>query len=209
MHCPACRQRITETEATCLQCGFSLDALAAQMGIPPQLRPPVTDLAQVLSSTGKRSLISSIQFLEQRFPDVSAVVVVAKIPSNLTPEVYAFWLFNRTNLFSAVERGGDNHGLLLLIDPQTSRALATIGYGLEPFVSELTLEKCLRPAVPYLAKQKFAEAGVSFFREVERQFTELTRQMPKIFGYTETLPWLDATTGELTHAAQNENEDLY
>lgn len=209
MHCPACRQRITETEASCLQCGFSLEALATQMGIPPQLSPPVADLARVLGGSGRRSLINSIQFLEQRFPEVSASVVIAEVPKGLKPEVYAFWLFNRANLFSAVERGGDNHGLLLLIDPQTSLALATVGYGLEPFVSELTLEKCLRPAVPYLAKQKFAEAGVAFFREIERQFTELTQQLPNVFGYTESLPWLDATTGELTHAAQNEHEDPY
>jgi uncharacterized membrane protein YgcG len=209
MHCPACRQRITETEATCLQCGFSLEALTAQMGIQPQLSPPVADLARVLSSHGRRSLINSIQFLEQRFPEVSATIVIAEVPQGLKPEVYAFWLFNRANLFSAVERGGDNHGLLLLIDPQTSLALATIGYGLEPFISELTLEKCLRPAVPYLAKKKFAEAGVSFFREAERQFTEQAQQMPEVFGYTESLHWLDSTTGELTHSAQDEHEDPY
>lgn len=209
MHCPACRQRITETEAACLQCGFSMEALAAQMGIPPQLSPPVADRSRVLSAAAKRSVISSIQFLEQRFPEVTATLVIDEVPRNLKPEVYAFWLFNRANLFSAVERGGDNHGLMLLIDPQTSLALATIGYGLEPFVSELTLEKCLRPATTHLEKSKFAEAAVSFFREVERQFTELTAQMPRTFGYSETLPWLDARTGELSLAVQNDNEYLY
>lgn len=209
MHCPACRQRITETEAACLQCGFSMEALASQMGIPPQLSPPVADRSRVLSAAAKRSVISSIQFLEQRFPEVTATLVIDEVPPNLKPEVYAFWLFNRANLFSAVERGGDNHGLMLLIDPQTSLALATIGYGLEPFVSELTLEKCLRPATLHLTKKKFAEAAVAFFREAERQFTELTTQMPLVFGYSDSQPWLDSTTGELSMAVQNDNEDPY
>lgn len=209
MRCPACHQSITETEAACAQCGFSLDALAAQMGIPPQLTPPVADLAQILSSTSHRALARAVNLLEQRFPDIEATVVIAEIPPHLTPETYSFWLFNRTSLFSETQKGGDNHGVLLLFDATTPKATVTIGYGLEPFVPEPTLELCLRAASHSLLKSKYVPAAEAFFREMERQFTILSTQWPTVFGYTETTLWLDSATGETTLATQAGDSDPY
>jgi uncharacterized membrane protein YgcG len=209
MRCPACRQSITETEPACLQCGFSLAALASQMGIAPQLTRPVADVDNVLSATERRTMTKAVQQLEQRFPDISGVVVITEIPANLTPEIYAFWLFNRTSLFSEVEKGGNNHGMLLLLDAMSPRAAVMIGYGLEPLLPETTLELCLRPLAASLLNGKRTAAVEAFFRELERQLTTLAETWPQIFGYTESAPWFESGTGEMKMATQVSNTDPY
>lgn len=45
-------------------------------------------------------MAKAAQTLEQHFPDISGVVIIAEILANLTPELYAFWRFNRTSLIS-------------------------------------------------------------------------------------------------------------
>ncbi len=209
MRCPACRQPITETEASCRQCGFTMEALAAQMGIAPQLTRPVADLGGVLSASEHRTMARAVQLMEQRFPDISGAVVISEIPAHLTPELYAFWLFNRTSLFSAVEKGGNNHGVLLLLDSQSTRAAVMIGYGLEPLVPETILEICLRPVAASLLKGNLAAAGEAFFRELERQFTTLTAKWPLTFGYTETEPWFESGTGKMIMTTQTGGDDIY
>jgi uncharacterized membrane protein YgcG len=179
------------------------------MGISPQLTRPVADIANVLSATERRAMAKAVQTLEQRFPDISGVVVIAEIPANLTPELYSFWLFNRSSLFSEVEKGGNNHGLLLLLDATSLRAAVMIGYGLEPLLPEMILELCLRPLAASLLKGKRASAVEAFFREMERQLTTLAKTWPQIFGYTESEPWFESGTGELVKSAQIGNADLY
>jgi uncharacterized membrane protein YgcG len=209
MHCPACRHTLTETEAVCGHCQFSLGALSAQMGIAPQLTPPMADLAEVLSRKEKQAVVSEIERLEQRFPDIVGIVVFAQIPDNLSLELYAFWLFNRTSLFSTIEQGGSNHGVLLLIDADKPRATAMIGYGLEPLIPQQTLEVCLIGASHHLKKGNRGGAAEAFFRELPRQLLELSSAWPKIFGYSETQPWYDSSTGQLVQAVHQPDGDLY
>ena len=209
MHCPSCRQSLTETDAVCGHCQFSLGALNAQLGIPPQLTPPIADLAEILTRKEKQALTKEIDQLEQRFPDIVGITVFARIPEAVTPELYAFWLFNRASLFSSLEQGGNNHGMLLLIDADRAHATAMIGYGLEPLISQQTLEICLIGASHHLKKGKRAEAAAAFFREFPRQLLQLSSTWPQTFGYTETTPWYDSSTGELVQTVHQQDGDLY
>jgi uncharacterized membrane protein YgcG len=209
MRCPACRNEIHEGDAACTACGFTLAALDPHLGIPPQLTPPVVDMAQVLSSGARRTLAQATRHAEQHFPDLHAVVITAAVPAQFTPELYAFWLFNRTSLFSEVEKGGDNHGVLLLLDTQSARCAAMIGYGLEPLMPMPALETSLTAATPYLIKQNYASAGLAFFRELERQLELASETWPRAFGYSESMPWFDSSTGSLLTSTQSVSEDLY
>lgn len=209
MRCPACRNVIHEGDAACTACGFTLAALDPHLGIPPQLTPPVVDMAQVLSSSARRTLVEATRRAEQHFPDLHAMVITAVVPANYSPELYAFWLFNRTGLFSEVEKGGDNHGVLLLLDTQTARCAVMIGYGLEPLMTTLALETSLTAATPYLMKQNYASAGLAFFREFERQLELASAGWSRTFGYSESTPWFDSSTGNMLALAQSAGEDLY
>lgn len=211
MRCPACRHSLLEHDLSCPQCQFSLDALAQTMGIPLVLNAPLADLTRTLSSAERRAVLRTVGTLHQRFPQLSFAAVLMDVPSGILPAVQAFWLFNRGSLFSAVERGGDNHGVLLLLDTRLDRAAAMIGYGLEPFVSEMILETCLMAAAPSLAKSKHGEAIEAFARELERQLTAVVQPLPRTFGYVEDGNWRECGSGGSATPVlvQPDSEDLY
>jgi len=193
----------------CTACGFSLGALSAQMGIPPQLTPPIADLDRVLLPRQRRALAEAIDLLEKRFPDIVCVVVITQIPESVAPEIYAFWLYNRGSLFSTVEQGGSNHGVLLLIDSEKPRAAVMIGYGLEPFVSPSLLDLCLQSASPLLLRDNIGAAAEAFFKELAKQLLVLSDQWPATFGYSDDVPWFDSATGELLQVHKPEQAELY
>ncbi len=209
MRCPACQQPLREGDTACTGCGFTLASLDAHLGIPPQLTAPVADMAKVLSYRATRTLVEAVRHLEQRFPDLRCVVVTADIPANFTPELYAFWLFNRAGLFSAVEKGGDNHGVLLLLDAQAPRCVVSIGYGLEPLLPPAALETALMAASPYMTKNNDGGGGAAFFRELGRQLGMASQRWSQTFGYTDTADWFDSGTGTLMRADTSADEDLF
>nr|WP_246431145.1 TPM domain-containing protein [Prosthecobacter dejongeii] len=172
------------------------------------LNGPLVDLARVLSGSQRRSVLKTIQALHQRFPQVSLAAVMTDLLPEIPLALHAFWLFNRGSLFSAVERGGDNHGVLLLIDTSSQRAVTIIGYGLEPFVSEMTLEVCLNAAAGSLAKEEYGPALEAFIREIERQLTTLQHQLPRTFGFEDAGTWL-ASGESPAEKVMARDDDLY
>lgn len=170
-----------------------MEALAPLMGIPPVLNGPVADLTRSLSGAGRRDALRAITALHLRFPQISFAAVLMDIPDQVPPAVQAFWLFNKGSLFSSVEKGGDNHGVLLLVDPSRQHAVAMVGYGLEPFVSEMILEVCLSAATGNLAKDHPGHAIGAFARELERQLLPIVEKLPRTFGYTDDALWSDGT----------------
>lgn len=193
MNCPACHTAaLEEHEPACRACGFSLERLAQTMGIPPVLTGPVADLTRSLTGRDRRAQLRGIHALHQRFPQLSFAAVLADLDPSVPMSVHAFWLFNKGSLFSAVERGGDCHGVLFLVDVPRLQAITMIGYGLEPFVSEMHLEVCLTAASASVKSGQFGAAIGAFVRELERQLLPLTEKLPGIFGYEEEGGWTES-----------------
>lgn len=130
--------------------------------------------------------------VERRFPQVSIAVVLMEVPAQAPLVPYAFWIFNRGSLSSAVEKGGENHLVMLLIDTNSDRAITMVGYGLEPFIQEKHLQSCLQAAEQPLRRRRFAQAIESFARELDRQLVELWRLVPRQFGLVPEAQWLNA-----------------
>ncbi len=209
MRCPACQEHLREGDVACIACGFTLASLDSQLGHPPALAAPIADLAGVFSRRNRYSLTCAVRELEQNFPDVISTVVACEVPPTCPVELYAFWLFNRGQLFSAVEKGGDNRGVLLLIDTAGSRAAATLGYGLEPLLPASALETALQAASPHLLKENPTAAGKAFLSELEQQLHQVAKIWPRAFGYQEQQPWFDSVHGALLEAAEVTQGELY
>lgn len=117
-----------------------------------------------------RRIERTITRIEHRFPQLRLAVALVRAPAGTPLGVYTFWLFNRGGLSSPVEKGPDNHLILLVIDPGEGidgQAAAMIGYGLEPLISREQLSKCLACAAPGLVRGRFAAAAADFFNAVE------------------------------------------
>lgn len=161
-------------------------------GIAPALQRPIADVTRVLGAFSQRRAAHVIGEVERRFPQLSIAVVLLEVPQQVPLVPYAFWLFNRGSLSSAVEKGGGNHLVMLLIDTSTDRAIAMVGYGLEPFMQETHLQSCLQAAEQPLRRRRFAQAIESFARELDRQLVELCRLVPRQFGLVKEELWLNA-----------------
>ncbi|SKB04847.1 TLP18.3, Psb32 and MOLO-1 founding protein of phosphatase [Prosthecobacter debontii] len=210
MRCPACQTPALELDPACRQCGLTLEGLSQTLGLPPLLEPPLSDMTGTLSSGEERSARAVIQTLHQTFPQLSFAVVIQEWPADIAPALMAFWLFNKGSLFSAVEKGGDNHGVLLLLDPSQRRSAAMVGYGLEPFIPELSLEICLTAASGSLAKGRCGAAIEAFVRELERQLRTVLNALPKTFGLAPVQTWYSSSDSLLEEMEPAElDEDVY
>lgn len=159
----------------------------------------MADADQALGLLARRSVLAAIAQVERRFPQVDIAVVLTEVPEQAPLAAYAFWLFNRGQLSSAIQSGGENRLVLLLIDTQTRQAVTMIGYGLEPLMRESQLQACLQAASVALERGRFGQGIEAFVRELDRQFLEVCRLVPRQFGLAEESQWVDASApgGEL------------
>lgn len=182
-----------ENDAACRQCGFSLEVADRTFGIAPALQRPIADVSGVLGGFAQRRAAHVIAEVERRFPQLSVAVVLMEVPQQAPLLPYAFWIFNRGSLSSAVEKGGENRLVMMLIDTNSDRAVAMVGYGLEPFTQELHLQSCLQAAEQPLRRRRYGPAIESFARELDRKLVELCRLVPRQFGLVPEAQWVNAS----------------
>ena len=207
MRCPACRAPAIETDAACRQCGFSLEVADRTFGIAPALQRPIADTTGALGVFAQKRAAHVIAEVERRFPQLSIATVLLEVPPQAPLVPYAFWIFNRGSLSSAVQKGGENRLVMLLIDTSSDRAIAMVGYGLEPFIQETHLQSCLQAAQHPLQRGRFAQAIESFARELDRQLVGLCQLVPRQFGLVPEAQWLNA--GAPGEGALGMAENLY
>ncbi|MBN8420801.1 MAG: hypothetical protein J0L73_17930, partial [Verrucomicrobia bacterium] len=97
--------------------------------------------------------------------------------------------------------------VMLLVDTSSDRAMAMVGYGLEPFMQEMHLQSCLQAAEQPLRRRRYGPAIESFARELDRQLVELCRLVPRQFGLVDEALWLNA--GAAGDGALGMAENLY
>ena len=184
MRCPACHSPAAEFDAACRHCGFCQELADTHLGLPPLITPPIADLiGGSLSAGERRAILKAIATLEQQLPQIRAVVVFAEPPPIAPVAIYTMWLFNRANLFGPLQRGGDNHGILLLLAPRQLRACLMLGYGLEPFVPEELLAMPLSRSAHEMIAGRAPSAALVALNLLTHALPPLCRALPKVFGY--------------------------
>ncbi len=189
MRCPACQSPVFENDPACRQCGFTLEAADRAYGVPPALHKPVTDPRRVLSGLARRRVMRKVTQIEHLYPQVEVAVLLLDVPRQTPMSAYAFWLFNRGQLSSAVEKGGENRLIMLLIDVESDKAAAMTGYGLEPFLQERQLQMCVTRFSQLAARGGLAEAIEGFLRELDVQLRSVIVQLPRQFGLQPEGTW--------------------
>jgi uncharacterized membrane protein YgcG len=195
VRCPACQTAVFENDAACRQCGFSLDAADHALGVPPTLQKPLTDPKGLVPSLARRRLLRAVSHFEHRYPQVEIAVVVLEVPPQVPAGVYAFWLFNRGQLSSAVETAGDNHLVMLLIEAASERAVVMAGYGLEPFVQANQLQMCLNRYSQAARRGSLVDGALAFLEELDVQFKTVLHQLPRQFGLADEEMWTGMAAG--------------
>jgi uncharacterized membrane protein YgcG len=182
MTCPACDQALTEHDAQCAGCGFSMAVAEHEFGVPPTLQGPVSDPKNVLSRSEKKKLVAFAREIEGRFPQARIVIAVRESPDAESFRAHAFWLFNRSGLCSQVEKGGACHLIFLLLDPVLKKMAVMPGYGLEPFIGRDALAECLAAAKSSLSAGRFFDGILAALRAIETRLRDVTATAPRTFG---------------------------
>ena len=160
MICPYCRTSLMDSPSRCPDCGMDAAGVARWLGNPPRLLPGLNDLAKFLSPREARQFLRARDFLRARHPQCDIHWVLATFPPPAPLSVYAFHVFNHGGLCQSLHTAGANRDLLLLTDTDSRQSSLTIGYGLEPFVKESTLDALLADILPDLQSGKPARAAV-------------------------------------------------
>jgi uncharacterized membrane protein YgcG len=193
MVCPACDQSLSEHDAQCAACGFSLEVAGHEFGAAPSLQAPVSDPEGALSGSERKKLVALANEMEARFPQVRLAVVVRKTPEETALRTHAFWLFNRSGLCSPIEKGGACHLILLLLDPVSKKLALMVGYGLEPFIGRQALAECLSASKSSLASGRLGEGLISALRGIERLLLAASASAAQTFGLAPERTVLDDT----------------
>ena len=207
--CPSCQTPAQANQPVCTRCGFSLEAADRVLGITPQREGPVADPHHHLSAAEIRRISSLTAAIEKKFPQLRLAVTFEHPPASAGLGAYTFWLFNRAGFSSSVERGADNHLVLLVVDAASTppAAACMIGYGLEPFVSKEQLDACLAKAARPLEAGHLAKGAIAFFNALEPVLMEAcahannTRQKlddPAMTDQAEAAPALELVSSHST-----------
>jgi uncharacterized membrane protein YgcG len=182
MRCPSCHAPLQERSSCCPQCQFDLESAGRGFGLCPVLQAPLTDLAEALSPHQARVMQKALAAFPQRFPQMLFHVVIAKLPEEQKVGAVAFWLFNQGGLCTPMEKGGSCQDALLLLDVEHDRAACIIGYGLEPFVSQETLDQITQAALPALHRKQCHVAVHDVLRKAGEVFAAACASTPGTFG---------------------------
>ena len=165
-----------------------MEKAGAFFGTVPRLVPGVSDSAGVLSGADIRSMGRSISAFERRFPQCGFGVAFVALGKDIPGAAYTFWVFNRTYQAGGLNQGARNRHLLLLIDTAGRGAWLTMGYGLEPFLSQKTLDACLQKVQPHLEAGNWRAAVSDLLGALEVAMREIVRSFTRTYGLPPPLP---------------------
>jgi len=182
MHCPYCQAPAFETTPQCPRCGFSLDRVAAYYGMMPRLRPGLSDLAGLFRPKDAHRIGDATARLHDRFPQINVSIVTTTLEPTQPLTAYAFWIFNRGGICGDLARGGKSRDLLLTLDATNARASLMIGYGLEPFIAQASLQDMVNQGAPHFARDRWVDGVVSVIDAAADRLGQAFDALEKTYG---------------------------
>ncbi len=143
MKCPSCAFVLTGPVERCPQCKVSISRLDMKFGLVPAHSRFLTDRTGKLPLEDMEQLRAALRLFQKKFPQTQFSVLIVELAPGTSVAEYAFWLANRAKFGSVEKKFGDNYNLLLVIDLNAGTAVMTVGYGLEPYVTQSDLQHVL------------------------------------------------------------------
>lgn len=182
MKCPNCQAALTETAPACPVCGFSYSSLGESLGRMPIIKGMLTDTERVLTGRQARRIRRRLRQMGKEFSQMRFHVVLMPVDAGISMAKFAFWIFNGASICSSLHKGGLNFHNLLLIDVDHQRANLSIGYGLEPFISEAGLAEILSAGEDMVLRRAYGEAVLAILDQAATTWHGQSAQIPRVFG---------------------------
>lgn len=182
MQCPYCQSSLKEAELECPSCGIDGEKLTRIMGPMPVIFGGVSQSGSKLSAREVKKLTKVIQKFQRLFPQSRLHLLVRSFPQEMEFKVILFWVFNQAGLSSQGSKGGQNRDVVLMIDPSRSKAGLIVGYGLEPLLSQESLDGVVSSGQGALGNGEFAVAFEAMVTVLTERMREASQGLPEAVG---------------------------
>ena len=174
--CPGCHLALKDPAPNCPQCGYNGWSCVEKF---PWIPPPLERFMDVdgrLSPDDLAMMNKVIEPIESNLPQVRIHVCLARLHAETDPREFGFWLFNASVPPDAEATSHRPWGILLVIDRASRRASLTIGYGLDPFLSDRKLTACLEAAQHDYARGRYGHGTATCLRKLHTALTTAQRE---------------------------------
>lgn len=156
--CPSCGGVTAEGDRACRACGYGFEFASRLIPYPAPALRKFIDFDGHLSRHDIRDGQRALEKLRAHFPQVTLCTCLVNVPDGVSITEFGFWLFNQSIPEGPrlIERR--LHSILLLIDPTKGEATLTVGYGLDPFLDDADLQRCLQKIRRPLAAKNYGKA---------------------------------------------------
>ena len=172
-HCPGCNATLNQASNTCPHCGFNAHICMARFPFKPPPLTRVMDSDNVIDARGKKRLSRTIARLEKRFPQITVSFCVVLLPDGVDGRQFGYWLLNRCPPASGLAAKRRMHHMLILVDRNNETVSASVGYGLDCFLDDVTLSKAFQEAKDSYAHDGYVEGSIKWINIIRKKLVSI------------------------------------
>jgi uncharacterized membrane protein YgcG len=175
MTCPGCHQVLPAPVGRCPQCGYDAWTCVDRFPYSPPPLDRYIDVENRLSNEERARIDRAIDYLEQEFPQVRLHVCIVKLLPGTDARECGFWMLNASIPRDDEEAQHRPWSVLLLVDTNASAVSATVGYGLDRFVSDEQLRAGLSAALTDWQQGSFCAGILKFVHHLHPMLKQVHR----------------------------------
>ena len=173
--CPGCHEVLPGPVELCPRCAYSAWTCVDHFPYSPPPLDRYIDVESRLSNEDRARIDRSIEALERDLPQVRVYVCLVKLLPGTDVRECGFWMFNASVPRDEAEAAHRAWSVLLLIDTGASAAGATVGYGLDSFVSDAQLRYSLRAGQADWIQGNFGAGVLKFVQHTHQVLRQAHR----------------------------------
>ena len=172
-HCPGCHATLKTAPRKCPHCEFTAESCLARFPFEPPPLKRLMDPDQSLKAYQKKRLSSSIERLEKAFPQITVSFCSLYLPDGVDGRQFGYWMLNRCKPASGLDARSRLHHLLILVDRNHKTASATVGYGLDCFLDDMTLYQTLQQSREHFLNKGFVEGSINWINRIRKKLPSI------------------------------------
>lgn len=150
----------------CPACGYNAWTCVDHFPYPPPPLERFVDVENKLTNEHRARIDAAIESLEREMPQVRLHICLVRLLPRTDVRECGFWLLNASIPRDEDEGQRRPWSALLVIDLATSSASATVGYGLDRFVSDEALRGALGAAQQAWEQADFPAGILKFVQQL-------------------------------------------
>ena len=173
--CPGCHLATPAPADLCPHCGYNAWTCVDHFPYSPPPLDRYIDVENRLSNDDRARIDRAIEALEGDLPQVRIHICLVKLLPGTDARECGFWMMNASVPRDTEEADHRPWSVLLILDTEALAASATVGYGLDPFVTDEALRASLNAGLPDWAQGNFGPGVLKFVHQTHQALRHAQR----------------------------------